>query len=70
MIEHWIVSYESSHSQLKGPEEEPIEPLVETEPLGLIWSVNQIEDFRNHQKIHKLFYMNLFFRNGNLISER
>ena len=49
MIGHWIVSYESSDSQLEGPEGiEPIEPLVESEPLGLIWSVSEIEDFRNH----------------------
>ena len=27
---------------------EPIEPLVESEPLGLIWSFNEIEDFRDH----------------------
>ena len=25
-----------------------IEPLFESEPLGLIWSANEIEDFRNH----------------------
>ena len=49
MIGHWIVSYESSDPQLEGPEKvEPIEPLVESEPLGLICSVNKIEDFRNH----------------------
>ena len=48
MIGHWIVSYESLDSQLEGPEEvEPIEPLVESEPLGSIWSVNEINDFRN-----------------------
>ena len=69
MIGHWIVSYESSDSQLEGPEEvEPIEPLVESEPLGLIWSVNEIVDFRNHGKIHKNFYMNSIFRIGNFIS--
>ena len=35
MIGHWILSYESSDSQLEGVEEvEPIEPLVESEPLG------------------------------------
>ena len=45
-----------------------IEPLVESEPLGLIWSVNEMEDFRNHEKIHKQFNMNSFFRNENLIS--
>ena len=45
-----------------------IEPLVESEPVGLIWSVNEIEDFRNHEKIHKPFYINSFFRNGNFIS--
>ena len=39
MIGHWIVSYESSDSQLEGPEGiEPIEPLVEPESLGFIWS--------------------------------
>ena len=49
MIGHWIVSYESSDSQLEGAEGvEPIESLVESEPLGLIWSVNEIEDFNNH----------------------
>ena len=49
MIGHWMLSYETSSSQLEGREEvEPIEPLVESEPLGLIWSVNEIEDFRNH----------------------
>ena len=49
MIGHWIVSYKSSDSQLKGPEGlEPIESLVESEPLGLLWSVSEIEDFRNH----------------------
>ena len=47
---------------------EPIEPLVESEPLSLIWSVNEIEDFRNHEKIHKHFYMNSFLKNGNFIS--
>ena len=48
MIGLWIVSYESSDSQLEGPEGiEPIEPLVESEPLGLIWSVSEIKDFRN-----------------------
>ena len=49
MIGHWIVSYESSDSQLEGPEGiEPIEPLVESETLGLLWSVSEIENFRNH----------------------
>ena len=49
MIGHWIVSYESSDSQLEGAEGvELIEPLVESEPLGLLWSVNEIKDFRNH----------------------
>ena len=49
MIGYWIVSYESSDSQLKGAEGiEPIEPLVESEPLDLIWSVREIKDFRNH----------------------
>ena len=68
MIGYWIVSYESSDSQLEGPEEvEPIEPLVESEPLGLLWSISEIEDFRNHEKMHKHFYINSFFRNGNFI---
>ena len=49
MIGHWIVSYESLDSQLEGVEGvEPIESLVESEPLGLLWSVSEIEDFRNH----------------------
>ena len=62
MIEHWIVSYESSDSQLEGPEVvEPIEPLVESEKLGLLWSVSEIKDFRNHEKQHIPFYMNSFF---------
>ena len=37
MIGYWTVSYESSDSQLEGPEEvEPIEPLVESETLGFV----------------------------------
>ena len=45
----WISSYESSDSQLEGAEGvEPIEPLVESETLGLLWSVSEIEDIRNH----------------------
>ena len=69
MIGHWIVSYESSDSQLEGGEKgEPIEPLVESETLGLLWSVSEIEDFRNHEKIHNHFYMNSFFKNGKLNS--
>ena len=49
MIGQWIVLNESSDSQLEGPEKvEPIEPLVKSEPLGLLWSVSEIEDFRNH----------------------
>ena len=49
MIGHWIVCNESLDSQLEGPEEvEAIEPLVESETLGLIWSVREIVDFRNH----------------------
>ena len=45
MIGYWIVSYESSDSELEGAEEvEPIEPLVESEPLGLLWWVSEIED--------------------------
>ena len=48
-VGYWIVSYKNSDSQLEGPEEvEPIEPLVESETLGLLWSVSEIEDFRNH----------------------
>ena len=51
MIGHWIVSYENSDSQLEGPGKvEPIEPLVESEPLSLIWSVHEIEDFSNRLK--------------------
>ena len=66
MIGHWIVSNESSDSQLEGPERvEPIESLVESETLGLLWSVNEINDFRNHEKIHNHFYLNSFLRNGN-----
>ena len=43
MIGYWIVSYESSDSQLEGPEEvEPIAQLVESEPLDLLWSVSEI----------------------------
>ena len=63
MIGHWILSHDSSDSQLEGVEE--VEPI---EPLGLICSVNEIEDFRNHQKIRKHFYMNSFFRNRNSAS--
>ena len=49
VIGHWIVLYESSDSQLEGPEGvEPIKPLVESETLGLLWSVSGIENFRNH----------------------
>ena len=44
-----------------------IEPLVESEPLSLIWSVNEIEDL-NDEKIYKHFYMNSFLKNGNFIS--
>ena len=67
----WISSYESSDSQLEGAEGvEPIEPLVESETLGLLWSVSEIEDFRNHEKIHNHFYINLFFRNRNLNSHK
>ena len=66
VIGHWIVSYESSDSQLEGAEGvEPIKPLVESEPLGLLWSVSEIEDFRNREKKHNHFYINLFLRNGN-----
>ena len=43
MIGYWIVSYESSDSQLEGAEGvEPIGALVESEPLGLLWSVSEI----------------------------
>ena len=66
MIGYWIVSNESSDSQLEGPEGvEPIEPLVESEKLGLLWWVSEIKDFRKHEKIHNHFYMNSFLRNGN-----
>ena len=69
MIGHWIVSYESSDSKLEGAEGvEPIEPLVESETLGLLWSVSEIEDFRNHEKIPTHFYINSFLRNGNFYS--
>ena len=69
MIGHWILLYESSDSQLEGGEKgESIEPLVESETLGSLWSVNEIEDFRNHEKIQKHFNMNSFFRNGISIS--
>ena len=57
MIGHWIVSYESSDSQLEAAEGvELIEPLVESEPLGSIWSVNEIEEFRNHINNLKVIY--------------
>ena len=61
MIGHWIVSYESSDSQLEGPEGvEPIEPLVESETLGWFWSVSEIEDFRNHiNNLKDIHNMNL-----------
>ena len=37
-----------------------IEPLVESEPLVLIWSVNEIIDFRNHINDFKdIYYKNL-----------
>ena len=69
MIGHRIVSYESSESQLEGPEEvEPIELVVESETLDLLWSVSEIKDFRNHEKMHNRFYMNSFSENGNFIS--
>ena len=45
-----------------------IEPLVESKPLGLIWSVNEVKDFGNHENINKHFYMNPFFRSGISIS--
>ena len=48
MIGYWIVSYESSDSQLEGAKGvEPIGSLVESE-LGLLWSVSEIKNFRNH----------------------
>ena len=43
---------------------EPIEPLVESEPLSLIWSVNEIEDFRNHINDLKDIY------NKNLVRDK
>ena len=43
---------------------EPIEPLVESEPLGLIWSVNEIEDFRDHINDLKDIY------NKNLVRDK
>ena len=53
MIGHWIVSYESLDSQLEGAEGvEPIKPLVESEPLGLLWSVSEIE--------HEILIINIF----------
>ena len=33
----------------RGEEVEPIAPLVESETLGSLWSVSEIEDFRNHE---------------------
>ena len=39
-----------------------IKPLVESKPLGLIWSVNEVKDFGNHGNINKHFYMDPFFR--------
>ena len=69
MIGHSILPYESSDSQLEGGEGvEPNEPLVESKPLGLLWSVSEIEDFRNREKIHNHFYINSFLRNGNFNS--
>ena len=47
-----------------GEEGEPIEPLVESEPLGLTWSVNEIEDFRNHINDLKDIY------NKNLVRDK
>ena len=71
MIGYWIVLYESSESQLEVPEEvQPISPLIESEPLGLLWSVSEIEDFRNHEKIHKHFYMNSFHKHKNFYFAR
>ena len=71
MIGHWIVSYENSDSQLEGAEgDEPIEPLVDSEPLGLLWSVIEIKDFMNHKKIHNNFYMNSFLKTGTLSRAR
>ena len=71
VIEYWIISYESSDSQLEGPEEvQPFAPLIESEPLGLLWSVSEIEDFRNHEKIHKPFYMNSFHKHKNFYLAR
>ena len=42
-----------------------IELLVESEPLGLIWSINEMKDFGNHKKTHNHFYIDLIFRSGN-----
>ena len=63
MIGRWKVSFESSDSQLEGPEGvEPIEPLVESETLGWFWSVSEIEDFRNHINDLKDIYINNLVR--------
>ena len=39
-----------------------IRPLVESEPPGWIWSINKIQDFRNHQRNENHFYIIHFFR--------
>ena len=39
-----------------------IRSLVESEPTGWIWSINRIQDFRNHQRNKNHFYIIHFFR--------
>ena len=39
-----------------------IRPLVESEPPGWIWSINRIQDFRNHKRNKYHFYIIHFFR--------
>ena len=69
MIGNWIVAYESSESQLEGGEEgELIGPLVESEPLGLIWSVKEIEELRNHINDLKDIYNKNLLRDKILVS--
>ena len=71
MIGHWILSYESSVSQLEGPEEvEPIGPLVESEPFGLIWSVKEVEELRNHINDLKYIYNKNLVRNKIPVSKK
>ena len=47
-----------------------IKSLVESKPLGLTLSVNEIKDFRNYEKIHKNFNINSFFIIRNFISNQ